>query len=161
MNKLTVTSPAFAEGGWIPLENSARGRDVSPQLDLHGLTEGARSIAVTLDDASHPLFPNYNHWLIWNIPASPRLPPAIPHGETVPSLSGARQGIAYGRHRYKGPKPPLKAVHRYTFTVYALDGMLSLPPGSRRRDFLRAAEGHILQTGTLTGQFRSRGAAGR
>jgi phosphatidylethanolamine-binding protein (PEBP) family uncharacterized protein len=64
MKDLIVTSPSFKENDWIPIENSAHGKDVSPQLQLDGLLEIAESIAITLDDASHPLFPNYNHWII-------------------------------------------------------------------------------------------------
>ena len=69
MDKLLVTSPAFQEGGWIPAECSGRGADRSPELRLDGLRKEAVSLAVTLDDASHPIFPNYNHWVIWNLPA--------------------------------------------------------------------------------------------
>ncbi len=156
MRDLIVTSPAFKESDWIPIENSARGKDISPQLDLSGLLDDAKSIAITLDDSSHPLFPNYNHWIIWNIPVLTQIPAAIPRGELVPQLCNAIQGIAYGKHCYKGPKPPFKSIHNYTFTVYVLDCMLSLSPKSNCKDFLQRAEGHVLQKGTLTGKFQSR-----
>lgn len=155
MNPLRVTSPAFEEGGYIPLDHTGRGKDLSPRLNLEGLDEGARSLAVTLDDDSHPLFPRYNHWLIWKLPVCGEIPAGIPHGKTVPSLASAVQGVAYGRHRYRGPKPPFRWNHRYTFTVYVLDCLLTLPPDSRRRDFFEAIDGHLLQRGTLTGQFQS------
>lgn len=108
MKELIVTSPAFQEGGWIPEKYAGRGEDVSPPFELENLAEDAVSLAVILNDASHPLIPNYNHWIIWNLPAVSRIPEAIPHGQTVPSLSNAVQGLAYGKHRYRGPKPPLK-----------------------------------------------------
>jgi Raf kinase inhibitor-like YbhB/YbcL family protein len=152
---LKVTSPAFAEGGWIPLENTARGADISPELRITGMDERAVSLAITLDDASHPLFPNYNHWVMWNVPVQERVPAAIPAGALVSALPGAMQGMAYGRHRYKGPKPPLKAVHSYVFTVYALDCTLSLSPRGRRKDLFRWMEGHVLQKATLSGRFQS------
>jgi len=155
MKDLIVTSPSFKENDWIPTENSARGKDVSPQLQLDGLLENAESIAITLDDASHPLFPNYNHWIIWNIPVLTQIPAAIPRGEVVPFLGNAVQGIAYGKHCYKGPKPLFKAIHNYTFTIYVLDCTLLLSPKSNRKDFLHEIEGHILQKGTLTGKFQS------
>lgn len=155
MQPLLLTSPAFSEGGWIPLDHTARGKNLSPALRLSGLDKRAVSLAVTMDDASHPIFPNYNHWVLWNVPAREALPAAIPAGKTVLTLSGAVQGIAYGRNRYKGPKPPFKAVHSYTFTVYVLDCTVSLPPHCKRKDLLAEMEGHILQKATLTGKFQS------
>lgn len=151
---LRVTSPAFEEGGWIPVEHSPLGADRSPELRLEGLDARAVSLVITFDDASHPLFPNYNHWVIWNVPATAVVPAAVPAGERVASLGGAVQGRAYGRHRYKGPKPPLNAVHAYTLTVYAVDRLIDVPPSGRRADVLRAIDGHVLQTATLSGRFR-------
>lgn len=150
---LTLASPAFEEGGRIPVECSPLGADRSPELRLTGLDPRAVSLVVTLDDASHPLFPNYNHWVIWNIPAVDVVPAAVPAGERVAALGGAVQGRAYGRHRYKGPKPPLRAEHRYTFTVYAVDRFVDVPSSGRRADVLRAIDGHVLQTATLSGRF--------
>lgn len=155
MDKIKVASPAFSQGGWIPVEYTARGADHSPELRLEGLREDAVSLAVTLDDDSHPLFPKYNHWILWNVPVHNLIPAGLPAGRDIPGLPGAVQGIAYGRNRYKGPKPPLRAVHDYTFTVYALDRLLDLPPNSRRKDLFAAMEGHVLQQGTLTGKFQS------
>ena len=156
MEALTLSSKDFEEEGWIPRKHSGRGEDLSPALSLQGIAPGARSLAVTMDDASHPLFKNYNHWLIWNLPVQAEIPGAIPAGKVVDSLGGAVQGLAYGRHCYRGPKPPLKAIHRYTFTVYVLDCALSLPPESRRAELFEAMEGHVLQKATLTGKFQSR-----
>jgi len=156
MYTLTVKSKAFSEGGMIPVKHTGRGEDLSPALELEGIAPEAQSIAITLDDASHPIFPNYNHWLIWNIPIQTVIPEAIPHGNTVASLDGAIQGLAYGRHKYRGPKPPSNWRHNYIFTVYTLDCKLNLPVNTRKRELLSAMAGHILQQATLSGQFQSR-----
>lgn len=155
MKELSMTSPSFKEGGWIPNVHSGRGRDISPELILQEICEKAVSLAITLDDNSHPIFPNYNHWVMWNIPAQRVIPKAISYGGNVPGLQDACQGIAYGRHCYKGPKPPFKSIHTYTFTVYVLDCKLSLSPNSRKPDLLCSMEGHILQKATLSGKFQS------
>lgn len=118
--------------------------------------EGVKTLAITLDDASHPLIPNYYHWVIWNLPAGEVIPAGILRGKFVPALGGAVQGRAYGRHRYRGPFPPLNWKHIYVFTVYALDCALPLGPTARRRDLERAMEGHALQSATLSGVFQSR-----
>lgn len=152
---MLITSSAFEEEGWIPEKYTGRGEDISPALHLEGIPAGTKSLMITLDDASHPIFPNYNHWIIWNIPVCGDIPEAIPKGEAVLALSGAVQGIAYGKHCYKGPKPPFWAIHNYTFTVYALSGFMDLPASSVKKDVLKQAEGLIMEKAALTGKFQS------
>lgn len=155
MPTLTVKSPAFTEGGFIPEKHTGRGEDISPAFTLDGLDPNAKSIAITLDDASHPI-PNYNHWVIWNIPVLQTIPEGIPHGQSVESLIGAVQGRGYGKNRYRGPNPPFRWKHTYVFTVYVLDCACKLTHNSTKRDLLQAAKGHILQQATLSGVFQSR-----
>lgn len=156
MELLKIKSKAFEEGGWIPIKYTARGADVSPDFEITGIAPNAKSIAITLDDASHPIFPNYNHWVIWNIAAVQHvIPEGMPHGKYVDSL-GATQGIAYGRNKYKGPKPPLKSIHTYVFTIYTLDCSIDLDASCGKRKFLKKIDGHILQHATLSGKFQNR-----
>lgn len=156
MNELKITSTDFCEGGWIPVKNTGRGEDISPCFKLSGIVPEAKTIAITLDDSSHPIFPNYNHWIIWNIPVQSTIPAYIPKGETVLSLGGAVQGIAYGKNQYKGPKPPFKwMIHTYVFTIYILDCKLSLSPKSRKKDLILNMEGHVLQKSSISGKFQS------
>lgn len=150
--RLVVSCTGIAEGGGFPTVHTGRGADRSPEFVLSDLSPAAGTLAVTLEDLDHPI-KNFTHWVIWNIPAAERIPAAIPAGRRVEALSGAVQGRAYGFHRYAGPKPPKGSRHRYRFTVYALDSPLALGPGAGKRDFLRAAEGHILQCGSLTASF--------
>ena len=151
MELLHIRCPGI-EGGNFLLDHTGRGADRSPELVLEGLSPEAVTLAVTLEDMSHPI-KNFTHWVIWNLPAADRIPGAIPAGKTVPG--GGVQGIAYGLHRYAGPKPPRRTQHTYRFTVYALDCTLDLSPASRKKVFLRAAEGHILQRGSISGIFAS------
>ena len=154
MNPLNITSPSFKNGGIIPNEHTGFGEDTSPMLQIGGLSPETVSLAIVMDDLNIPFCKAYNHWIIWNIPRMETLPAAIPHGQTVPSLGGAVQGIGYGANRYRGPKPPafLRKPHTYVFRVYALDCFLELPSHSRKRAFMKAMEGHILQYGELLGQ---------
>jgi len=152
---MKITSPAFKEGDWIPKDYSARGKDMSPELHIQGSQVGGVSMAITMDDESHPLFPNFNHWVIWNLPLLEVLPKGISKGECIKELNGAMQGLAYGKHCYKGPKPPFKTIHKYKFTVYILDCNLKLHGTSTKGDILKAIEGHILDLGTLCGKFQS------
>lgn len=78
----------------------------------------------------------------------------IASGKVVPDLGGAVQGKGYGKHRYRGPKPPFGWSHVYQFNVYALNKKLDLPATSRKRDLLNALNGAVLQQGVLLGHFR-------
>lgn len=153
---LEVRSSVFDDGGFIPKKYTARGENTSPSFELSGISEKAKTIAITMDDASHPIFPNYNHWLIWNIPVVNTIPEGINKGFEVSELEGARQGVGYGRNKYKGPKPPLKVIHNYVFTFYVLDCELELTSKTRKEQFLSCAEGHILQKTTYSGKFQSK-----
>jgi len=142
--------PGLEDGGRFPLDYTGRGKDLSPEIVLENLSPQAKALAVTLEDLSHPM-KGFTHWVLWNYPAGDIIPGGLLGGEQLEN--GAVQGIAYGLHRYAGPKPPRRSCHRYRLTVYALDCMLGLSPSSRKRQFLKAAEGHILQKGSLTAEF--------
>jgi len=152
-NELFVTSPSFVDG-IIPEQFTGNGEDRSPQLVFENLSADAVSIAVIMDDLDVPGVGVYNHWTIWNIPPQNLIPEGIPEGVTVGELGGAVQGVGYGLHRYRGPKPPF-GNHRYQFHVFVLDTMLDLKAASRKKDLLAAMDGHILQYGSVTGAYPS------
>ncbi len=156
MNELKIASPSFANNGWIPDRHSAYYENVSPEIDIDGLDEGAVSLMITLDDLGHPIRPGYNHWVAWNIPPIDVLPENIPKGASIEQPVHMEQGLAYGRHCYRGPKPPFHWNHDYRFTVYALDTVLHISADSNKAAVLKAAEGHILQKGMLTGKYQRR-----
>lgn len=154
MHTLTITSPAFARGGWIPDCHSDYGENQSPELHIEGLSERAVTLAVTLDDMDHPLFPNYNHWVCWNLPPVNVLPEGLPQGALLELPLHMEQGVAYGKHKYRGPKPPFHWKHRYRFTVYALDTKLALDHSTDKRALLSSIQGHVLQSGELIGVYQ-------
>lgn len=142
--------PGLSDGGFFPRDNTGRGKDLSPEIVLENLSPRARTLAVTLEDLSHPL-KGFTHWIMWNFPAREVIPGGLPKYERLEC--GAAQGMAYGIHRYAGPKPPPWSRHRYRLTVYTLDCVLGLSSNARKKHFLKAAEGHILQKGSLTAKF--------
>lgn len=153
---LTVTSSAFQEGGWIPNRYSGYGADISPELIIDGIDSKTKSIVITLDDAGHPLIPFYNHWVAWNIPPVNKIPEHLPKGDIIESPIHIEQGMAYGKHCYRGPKPPFNWNHEYHFTVYTLDTILSLSTKSDKKAVLQAAENHILQQGRLVAKYQKK-----
>lgn len=149
MKSLEICCPGIQNVKFLP-DHTGRGRDLSPELALENLSPEAVTLAVTLEDLSHPI-KGFTHWVIWNLPAADRIPGAIPAGRTV--SGGGVQGVAYGLHRYAGPKPPRHTRHTYRFTVYALNCALDLSSSARKKAFLRKAEEHILQKGSISGEF--------
>lgn len=150
---LTVTSPAFADGGDIPARYAATGEEVSPPLAIGGLPSGAVSVAVIMDDIDAPVIGTVYHWVLWNIPPTTEIPEDVPREKELPSLGGACQGRnTMFRIGYMGPNPP-SGIHRYRIHVYALDTMLDLAPGAGHRKLEKAMEGHILGYGILSGRF--------
>ena len=154
MAELILSSPDFEAEGWMPDRNSGYGEDVSPTLRIEGMDERAVSMAVTLDDLGHPIFPGYNHWVAWNLPPRGKLPESLPKGAVIEQPFHMEQGLAYGKHCYRGPKPPFHWNHRYRFTIYVLDALLTVDPDAAKPAVLAAMQGHILQTACLYGKYQ-------
>jgi len=145
---LEIVCPGIENGKFL-IDHTGRGQDISPEFLIKNLSPDAQTLAVVLEDMS--LMKGFTHWVIWNLPAADRIPGAIPAGGTV--LGGAVQGVAYGLHRYAGPKPPRRVRHTYRFAVIALDCRLELSSGARKKALLQEADGHILQIGSVSGEF--------
>jgi len=140
------------EQGKFLIEHTGYGQDISPQFVIKNLSPSAKTIAITLEDLSHPI-KGFTHWVIWNIPATNIITKAIPKGKNIDLYETAKQGLAYGWHRYAGPKPPKGKSHLYRFTIYALDCEIELSANVFKKSFLKKAAGHILQKGEITGEF--------
>lgn len=156
INKLEIKSPSFENNGNIPKKHTGFGKDISPEFYLLNLNEKVVSIAIIMDDLDIPMIKAYNHWIIWNIPKTDKIPENIPQGTIVPSLENAVQGIGYGINQYRGPKQPIfiRNIHRYIFCFYGLDCFLNLSEKSRKRDLVKAMQGHIVQYGNITGKYK-------
>ncbi len=143
MNKLTVRSSAFENNKLIPQKYTCDGEDVNPPLTIEGIPKEAKSLTLLMDDPDAPSG-TFDHWVVWNIPAS-----TSKIGEnTVPGTEGINSARTRGYH---GPCPP--ARHRYFFKVYALDQELQLAPNSKKKDVEKAMQGHVLAKGELMGFY--------
>ena len=149
MEKLTVTSAAFAEGAAIAAKYTCDGVDASPPLLIGAAPAGTRSLALIMDDPDAP-GGIWVHWVAWNIPPQTR---EIPENGMP---AGAHQGHNnWKRNGYGGPCPP-SGTHRYFFRLYALDTTLALAPSAAKADLQRAMEGHVLAAGQLMGTYKRR-----
>ncbi len=138
---MRVTSPAFKHEGMIPSRYTCDGRDMTPPLRFEDLPKGAASLALVLDDPDAPMG-TFDHWVVWNIP------PGTTSVEEGREPQGVQGRTSFGRMGYGGPCPP-RGVHRYFFKLYALDAMLNLPAGSRKRDLEQAMKGHVIEQAVL------------
>jgi Raf kinase inhibitor-like YbhB/YbcL family protein len=153
VEKLMIDCNGFENGDVIPVKYTGRGEDVSPEFLIKNLSANAKTVAIIFDDVKHHIFGTYNHWVIWNIPARDTVPENIPHGKILPELGNAMQGVGYGSHKYRGPKPPKGTQHEYKFNFYALDCELNIKNNSRKKTLLKAMEGHVIQYGFISGKY--------
>ena len=156
---IKLLSPAFEDGGMIPKLYTCDAENISPPLEWSGVPEEAVSLALIVDDPDAPMG-TWVHWVLYNLPA----PISTLRERTPPEAKlaiGALQGKTdFDRIGYGGPCPPA-GTHRYFFKLYALDTSLSLDPGVRKKELLKAMEGHILSEGRLVGRYQRQTSATR
>lgn len=143
---MKITSPDFPDSSMIPTRFTGDGEDVNPTLEISGVPAAAKSLALIVDDPDAPRG-TWTHWLVWNVPpATARIPE-----NSVPE--GAVQGTNdFPAARYNGPMPP-SGTHRYFFKLYALDTVLNIPAGAKRRAVDEALRGHILDEAQWMGRY--------
>lgn len=141
-----LTSQDFEEGKAIPSQFTCDGEGMSPQLAWSGAPVDTKSFALYCFDPDAPRG-GFAHWLVANIPPAVNEIPqngSLPAGcVSVPNDSGDAP--------YCPPCPPA-GIHRYFFTVYALDTP-SLS-GLMRENFLTMVESHSLDSATLMGRYQ-------
>jgi Raf kinase inhibitor-like YbhB/YbcL family protein len=148
---MKLISSAFADGELIAPKYTCDGHNVSPPLEWTDVPEGARSLALIVDDPDAPkgLFV---HWLIYAIsPTEKGLTEGV--GIEQASAGGAVQGKnGFGKMGYGGPCPP-SGVHRYYFHLHALNTNLTLPPGASRKELETSMKGHVIGEARLMGRY--------
>ena len=157
-----VISEAFVHEGAMPARHTEDGAKVSPPLRFAGVPEGARSLALVVEDADSPTPAPLVHALVWNIPAQENtgFQEAALDSDAMPTT---RAGAALGKNSFmsKGwlpPDPPTgHGAHRYCFQVFALDAMPALDDGAGRGAVVEALKGHVLAKGMLVGTYERAG----
>lgn len=142
---MQVISSAFKPGEAIPSIYTCDGMDLSPPLTFKGVSKGAKSLALIVDDPDAPVG-TWVHWVVWNMDPSIG---EISQGEEIVGEKGKND---FGRLNYGGPCPP-RGTHRYYFKLYALDKRLNLKEGSSKKELEKAMEGHIIEEAQLMGIY--------
>ena len=158
---MTLSSPAWADGGRIPAKYTQAGDDVSPPLQWSGAPDGVVSYALIVHDADAAIGSGSDdilHWMVWNMPATVTgLPEHVPPTAQLPD--GARQISATGPY-YRGPGAPAAGpAHHYVFELYALDAAIDIPavgaqPPATRTAVIAAMAGHIRAKAVYVGLFK-------
>jgi Raf kinase inhibitor-like YbhB/YbcL family protein len=161
--RFRVTSTTFQNNTIVPpsmvfngtLGSVCIGGNMSPELKWTKAAPWLRSYAVVTYDVTA----NFTHWGVYNIPPDVT---ELPANAGVATSSYPQITDDAGNVGYAGPCPPPdivpNGIHRYLFTVYALDTKLDLPafpPGfpAPAETLFRAMIGHVIETATITGLF--------
>lgn len=149
---ITVTSPAFTDGGAMPKSSAGKGvgDNASPVLHWDGLPPQTRQVVLIIDDIDVPLPRPLLHTVAV-------IEPTVT-GVTAGSLQPQTPGIRFiradlGHHGYAGPRPIIgHGPHHYRFHVFALDEPIAESVSSAKA-LLAAMRGHVLARGLLTGVY--------
>ena len=134
-NVFTLRSPAFADGGRLPVEYTGDGASVTPPLEWNSPPNGTKAFAVIM----HHIDPQGKtkwYWTLYNIPANVRSLPADAHGVGTLGNNSINDRVGYAPPHSKGP-----GDKTYILTLYALSSPLEMavPAAEVTRDVLLAA----------------------
>lgn len=144
---MKLTSPAFENNQYMPAKFTCDAEEVSPPLVIEGIPEGAKSLALIVDDPDAPVG-TWVHWVVYDIPVISRI-----EENSIPGTQGINDSKP---GNYGGPCPP-SGTHRYFFKIYTLDQELNLKEGISKKDLEKAMQGHILDKAELVGLYKRRG----
>jgi Raf kinase inhibitor-like YbhB/YbcL family protein len=163
---LTLSSPAFRNGGPIPAQYTLNlfgctGTNRSPALNWSGAPAGTKSFVLTLFDLDERGTPSgWWHWVVYDIPPTATGLAAdagaaggggLPHG----ALLGR---VDTGHVSYDGPCPDRgTGAHRYLFTLYALKvARLPVPEAASGAMVSYTVRDYTLARATLTGLYETK-----
>lgn len=146
----TLKSTAFSDKGTIPTLYTCNGKNISPPLAWDNPPAKTQSFILTLSSPGWS-FGQVYLWVLFNIPPETK---QLIEGASGDLPIGTVVGSNYAYDAdYFGPCPPDNNVHKYIFTIYAVDTMLDLSEGADIDDILAKSKRHILSHTQLTGTF--------
>lgn len=147
--EMKIASTAFDNGGKLAAKYSHEGGNKNPELKIEGVPANAKSLALIVDDPDAPggLF---THWLVWNID-----PKTTSVAEDSAPKSATEGTNDFGENGYGGPQPP-SGTHRYYFKIFALDQMLKIAAGAKRREFEKAMKGHVIAQAEVMSRYSAK-----
>ncbi len=141
---MRITSPEFEHNGVIPKKFTCQGADVNPKFNFYDIPEGAKSLALIVDDPDAP-GGMWVHWVVFDIPLIKEVAE-----NSVPGTQGVND---FNRKDYGGPCPP-SGTHRYFFKIYALDTVLDSDGMINKKQLEEKMQGHILGRAEMIGLYK-------
>jgi Raf kinase inhibitor-like YbhB/YbcL family protein len=158
---MTLMTPAWKDGGLIPLRHTQAGDEVSPALEWTNVPETAASFVLVMHDidaATGDGTSDLLHWLVWNIPGTARqLPEGVPSAAQL--ADGTRQISGTGPY-YRGPGAPATGPpHHYVFELFALDATIEVAPtgaspAETRTAVFAAMAGKVRGKAAMVGMYK-------
>lgn len=154
-----LSSPAFADGGRLPIRFTADGEGVSPPLTWRGVPDGTASLALIVEDPDAPATSPLVHAIVWNLPPGET---GLAEGAIASDGGGEADGRDVGRNSlfaegWLAPDPPTgHGPHDYVFQLFALSVTPDIGDNPGRSALVRAISGHVLAAGMLVATY-SRG----
>jgi len=142
---MKLTSPAFKNNSYMPSKYTCDADEISPPLNIENIPDGAKSLALIVDDPDAPM-KTWVHWVVYDIPPTM----SVIRENTIPGTQGKNDS---NPRNYGGPCPP-SGTHRYYFKIYALDKVLGLGEGVDKKTLEKAMEGHIIAQAELVGLYK-------
>jgi Raf kinase inhibitor-like YbhB/YbcL family protein len=149
---IELHSPAFADHQSIPEQFTADGGGASPPLVWWGVPDGARSLALIVEDADSPTPMPLVHAIVGHLP--PVLT-ELTEGALVDREGSPLLGKnSYLRASWLPPDPPPgHGRHRYAFQIFALDHDPALGAHPGRHALVDALIQHTIARGLLIGTY--------
>lgn len=152
---IEVTSPAFNDGGTLPVACTADGDGHSPPLQWRGVPAGATHVVLMVEDADSPTAQPLVHAIV---SARGHRDGELAEGALPPPRQNG-SSLRMGRNSYLRPAwlppdpPPGHGPHRYAFEVFALDAAPDVFGAPGRSHILEIMRGHVLAKGCLIGTY--------
>ncbi len=150
-NSFFVYSPAFPDGGDIPIKYTCDGGNISIPIKWKNVPEDTKSFVIIMRDYDAD---GFTHWIVYDVPTSYR--------ELEEGISGNDVNIKEGTNDmgtlgYYGPCPPREdPAHTYTIHLYALNiDSLNLTHDANYDNVVRAMEGKIIKETSYTGKYKA------
>ena len=155
---IQLTSPAFAQGGAIPVDYTEDGAKLSPPLSWIGVPPEAEGLVLLIEDQDSPTPRPLVHAILAGL--SPQDGGLAEGALPSPNHAGEDHGMgrnSFLQRAYLPPDPPRgHGPHRYAFQIFALDVTPEFRNVPGRGALIEALRGHVIALGKLVGTYERR-----
>jgi Raf kinase inhibitor-like YbhB/YbcL family protein len=155
---MTLTSPAFEDGGTMPDRFTQDGERLFPPLLWENVPPETKSLALIVEDADAPFPRPLVHAVLHSIP--PSLSGIPEGGVAIRQVRKSPLGFKTGRNSvsragWMAPSPIQgHGPHRYAFQLLAVDTMPTFPSPPGRGTLLRALRQNLIAATRLIGVYQ-------